>query len=449
MKGMRSKREFYKSFLGIGLPLVVQQFLTSSLNFVDNVMMGRLGAEYIAGVGFANNVYKIQDICLFGICGGMGVFISQYYGKKEFGTIKKIMGSMMFFAVGLSTIIAIVASVFAKEIISMFTVDKVAFNIGVSYLRISSISYIFSAIGFSLSFSLRCIGKTKVPMLASAVGVALNAFLNYALIYGNFGFSPMNEKGAAIATIIARAVQAIMVIYLIYIYDYGIKDKLKKYLGISKMLLGEIIKLAVPIFLTEVFWVCGTVALSIAYSRLGTGEAASIQIADIVFSIAAIIFMGVSNATSVIIGKSLGSGKKKLAILHSQRSVKLAIIFSIICVVVIQMLVTPVLSLYVLSPEIYNMAYWTLRVYVMVIFFKLLNWTILIGVLRAGGDTKIAFYLDVLPLYLYAIPTAFIGLYFRIPIYILVGLVNMEEVIKLFFSVRRYISMKWVKDITV
>ena len=111
MKAMRSKKEFYKSFLSIGLPLVIQQFLTSSLNFVDNVMMGRLGAEYIAGVGFANNVYKIQDICLFGICGGMGVFISQYYGKKEFGTIKKIMGSMMFFAVGLSALIAIFASI--------------------------------------------------------------------------------------------------------------------------------------------------------------------------------------------------------------------------------------------------------------------------------------------------------------------------------------------------
>ena len=87
MRGKRSKKEFYSNFLSIGLPLVVQQFMTSSLNFVDNVMMGKLGAEYIAGVGFANNIYRIQDICLFGICGGMGVFISQYHGKKDYEII--------------------------------------------------------------------------------------------------------------------------------------------------------------------------------------------------------------------------------------------------------------------------------------------------------------------------------------------------------------------------
>ena len=449
MRGKRSKKEFYSNFLSIGLPLGVQQFMTSSLNFVDNVMMGKLGAEYIAGVGFANNIYRIQDICLFGICGGMGVFISQYHGKKDYEIIKKIIGTMIRYALTLSCLITAISIIFAEQIIGLFTVDKIAFDIGVSYLKLASISYIFSSIGFALSFSLRCIGKTKVPMMASVVGIILNIILNYILIYGKLGFDPMNERGAAIATIIARAAQAMVVIYLIYIYDYGIKDKINKYLGLSKELLKEIIKVATPIFFTEVFWVCGTVALSIAYSRLGTGEAASIQIADIVFSIAAIVFMGVSNATSVIIGKSIGSGKKKLAIIHSQRSFKLAIIFSLVCVGVVQLLVKPVLSLYLLSPEVYNMAYLTLRVFGMAIFFKLINWTILIGILRAGGDTKIAFYLDTMPLYCYAIPVAFIGLYFKVPVYILVGIVNLEEVIKLYFSIKRYTSMKWVNDITV
>lgn len=448
MRGKRSKKKFYENFISIGLPLVVQQFLNSSLNFLDNIMMGKLGAQYIAGVGFANNIYKIQDICLFGICGGVGVFISQYYGKKDFKTIKRLIGVMMFGAVTLSLFILIVSQVFTKEIIHLFSKDTESIKIGISYLKLSSYSYILSAIGFTLVFSLRCMGKTKVTMISAAIGVVVNGILNYLLIYGKLGFPALNEKGAAIATLIARGVQMWIILHMILKYDYGIKGKIREYLGVSKKMLQDIVKIATPIFLTEVFWILGTVTLTIAYSRIGVGEAASIQIADLILSIAAIMFMGISNASSVIIGKSIGEGKKKLAKLHSSRALKIAGIFSALTVFFLQLIITPLLSFYTLTPEIYKMAESVLRVFGVVIFFKLVNWTILIGILRAGGDTKIAFYLDTAPLYLYAIPAAFLTGYLGLPIYLVVGIANIEEVVKCYFSIKRYRTMRWVNDLT-
>lgn len=277
----------------------------------------------------------------------------------------------------------------------------------------------------------------------------MNTILNYLLIYGNYGFPRLEERGAAIATVIARVIQFIIIIYLVCIYDYGLKDRFRKYLGISLNLVREIIKVSIPIFMTEAFWILGTITLTVAYSKLGTNEAAAIQIADIIFSIAGIIFMGISNATSVIIGKSIGSGKKKLAAIYSSKALKLAVIFSIFTVIVIQLAADHILKLYNLNENIFEMVLLTMRVFGFAMFFKLINWTLLVGILRAGGDTKIAFFLDVATLYIFAIPMAFICVYFRVPVYITVAVVNIEEVIKLFFALKRYKSMKWLKDITV
>ncbi|MGL4688128.1 MAG: MATE family efflux transporter, partial [Fusobacteriaceae bacterium] len=411
MKKNIIKKEFYKNFIGIGLPLVIQQFLSSSLNFVDNLMIGKLGTEYIAAVGFANQTYKIQDLFLFGAYSGMGVFISQYNGKKDFKTIKKILGGMIVVGFILSLLFTIMGLFFSEEIISIFTKDKKVLEIGSIYLKLSSLSYIVSSFAFAISFTLRSIGKTKLPMIAAGVGIVINTLLNYLLIYGNFGFPRLEEKGAAIATVIARVIQFIIIMYLVYIYDYGLKDKLRKYWGLSINLIREMIKVSIPIFMTEAFWILGTITLTIAYSRLGTNEAAAIQIADVILSFAAIIFMGISSATSVIIGKSIGSGKKRLATIYSSRALKLAVIFSIFTVIVLQLLTEPILNLYNLNDNVYKMVLLTMRVFGVAIFFKLINWTLMVGILRAGGDTKIAFILDTFTLYIFAIPIAFICVY--------------------------------------
>lgn len=444
-----SKKVFYENFVKIGLPLVIQQFLLSSLNFVDNLMIGRLGTEYIAALGFSNQVYKVLDLFMFGAYGGMGVFIAQYHGKNNYEIIKKIFGGMLIVGLLLSSIFMLISLFFTEEIIKLFSKDKKVIEIGVSYLFITSFSFVASAITFAYSFALRSMGKTKLPMYVSIIGILINTGLNYILIYGKLGFSPLNEKGAAIATVIARVIQLITIIYLISVYDYGLKAKLKKYLGLPKELIKEMTKVCTPIFFTEVFWILGTMSLSIAYAKLGTKQAASIQIADIMFSIAAIFFMGVSNAASVMIGNTIGSGKNKLAIIHSKRVLKVAFILSLLSVIIIQILTIPILKMYSLTPEVFQMAKVTIRVFGIAIFFKLINWTVLIGILRAGGDTKIAFCLDTFPMYFYAVPVAFLCAKLNIPIYYSVALVNIEEIIKFVLALKRYSTMKWLKDITV
>lgn len=442
-------KEFYKKFLVIGIPLMIQQLVSSSLNFIDNLMIGRLGTDYIASVGFANSVYRILDLIIFGICSGMGVFIAQYYGKRNFELIRKILGLMVRAAFAVSMLFALVAFFKADFIIEIFSKDSEVLRIGTSYLKVVVPCYIFYSISSSMGFSLRAMGLTKFPMISASIGVATNTFFNYCLIYGNLGFPRLEEKGAAIATILARFVEMCIILTIIYKKDFNLKGKLESYLHIPKNLIKEIIKVSSPVIFTEMLWILGIISLSVAYAKLGTVQSACVQIADVISAISAILFMGISNAASVIIGHTIGSGDKNKVIAYSKQIILVAFGMATFSFILVQLLTGNIIALYKLSPDIALLAEKTLRVYGIFVFFKMVNWAILIGLFRAGGDTKVAFYLDILPLWLYGVPLAFIGAYFKVPIFILIGLAESCEVIKLIFALWRYKTLCWIKDVTV
>jgi putative MATE family efflux protein len=441
--------EFYRSFLTIGIPLMIQQLISSSLNFIDNLMIGRLGTEFIAAVGFANSVYRILDLFLFGLCSGMGVFIAQYFGKKNFEMIRRILGKLVLAGITLSLIFSIITFIGAEKIIGIFTKEPQVLAIGVSYIRRALFSYTFYAISFSVGFCLRAMGLTRIPMISASIGVTANTFFNYCLIYGNFGFPRLEERGAAIATVMARMLELSTILFIVYKKDFNLKGNLQSYLNLPKALMKEIIKISTPVFLTEMLWILGVVSLSVAYSRLGTTQAACVHIADIITAISSVLFMGISNSASVIIGHTIGKGDKNKVIAYSRKILQIAFGMAIVSLMLVQGLTNTIVSLYHLPPETHIMAVRTMRTVGMFVFLKMINWTLLIGLFRAGGDTKVAFCLDIFPLWFYAVPVAFIGAYYKVPVYILVGVADFSEVIKLISSLFRYKTLKWIKDVTV
>lgn len=441
--------EFYKSFLTIGIPLMIQQLISSSLNFIDNLMIGRLGTEFIAAVGFANSVYRILDLFLFGLCSGMGVFIAQYFGKKNFEMIRRILGKLVLASITLSLIFSIITFIGAEKIIGIFTKEPQVLAIGVSYIRRALFSYTFYAISFSVGFCLRAMGLTRIPMISASIGVTANTFFNYCFIYGNFGFPRLEERGAAIATVIARMLELSTILFIVYKKDFNLKGNLQSYLNLPRTLMKEIIKISTPVFLTEMLWILGVVSLSVAYSRLGTTQAACIQIADIITAISSVLFMGISNSASVIIGHTIGKGDKNKVVLYSKKILQIAFGMAVVSLLLVQGLTNTIVSLYQLPLETHIMAVRTMRTVGMFVFLKMINWTLLIGLFRAGGDTKVAFCLDIFPLWFYAVPVAFIGAYYKVPVFILVGIADFSEVIKLISSLFRYKTLKWIKDVTV
>ena len=209
-------KRFYKKVAIIALPIVIQNFITSSLNIVDTMMIGKLGENEIAAVGIANQYFFLLSILMMGLFSGIGIFVSQYFGKKDNENIKKLIGIGIVCAIVMGSIFTITAQIFPEGIIGIFNKDFEVIKLGVEYLIIVSLSYIFTTITFNYGIALRCIEKTTIPMIGSSIALIINTVLNYILIFGYFGMPELGVKGAAIATLIARIIEFLIIISYVY-----------------------------------------------------------------------------------------------------------------------------------------------------------------------------------------------------------------------------------------
>ena len=217
MKEIIKDKKFIKTMITLALPITLQSFITSSLNLVDNLMIGKLGEEAIASVGLANQYFFIFMLVLTGINAGASVFMAQYWGKRDEKNIKSMLGLNILVSFVATIIFGIGAVFFSDKIMTVLSNDPNVIALGSSYLKIVSVSYVFTNLTMAFSSALRSTEQPKIPMFASLIGVLSNAFLNWIFIFGNLGMPSMGVNGAAFATMLARGIEVTFIITTIYI----------------------------------------------------------------------------------------------------------------------------------------------------------------------------------------------------------------------------------------
>jgi len=195
-------QQFYRTMVTIAAPIAIQSLIGTSLNMVDTMMIGSLGAESIAAVGIANRIFFLFILFVFGGFSGMSIFTSQFWGQKDLKNIHRVQGIMLTFGFLVSGLFMVLALLFPRQIMQIFIDDPQVISLGVSYMRIIAWSYPLTAMTFAYSYASRSVHRTKLPMAASMVALSLNTFLNFCLIYGNFGFPKWGVAGAATASAI-------------------------------------------------------------------------------------------------------------------------------------------------------------------------------------------------------------------------------------------------------
>ncbi len=444
------KKTFYKTMLTIGAPIALQHLIGSSLNLVDTLMIGRLGENAIAAVGIANRLFFLFILFIYGAYSGCGVFAAQYWGKKDKKNIHRILGIMLVFGVAFSFLFTMAAILFPRQILILFSRDVVVLDLSVQYLRIVAISYIMTAITFAYSFSCRSVHKTTLPMVVSAIALSTNTILNYILIYGKYGMPALGVEGAAIATTIARALEMVLLIMFIY------KDKahplvgpIREYFDIHKDMVVNVVKTAMPVFVNEATWALGNVVYFIAFGFLGTEAVAVVQICYTVSDFFQALFMGLGSACGVMIGNAVGQEENDKAMSYSVEFIKLTIVFSIIIAGLLYLSRPLIILLYSnLAIITQNMLMATLAVIAFYQIPKMYTFTMIVGILRGGGDTKFCMYLDLLSVWLIGVPLGFISvLLWKWPVHWVIGAVYFEELIKVFITLPRFLSKKWIHNV--
>ena len=447
LSSYKKDKEFYIRLFVITLPIAMQSLITSSLNMLDTMMIGKIGELELASVGIANQYYFLYSLLANSIPIGSGVLIAQLWGKKDTLNIKRTLSRSLFYNIILTLGFMILGLSLPGKIMSIFSNDPAVINIGIDYLKIVVISYLFTSITFTFASGLRSIGNTKLPMWGSFIGLIVNGVLNAILIFGLFGAPKMGIKGAALATLIARIVEFIIVVGAVYLKVDVLKLRFKDMLELSKSLSETLNKVTLPIFLNESCWAFGNITYTAIYASIGTSAAASIQICSTIMNLFMIVAFGLANAGVVIIGNEIGANREDEAISASKKISSLSVKISIVLAIVLALLAKPIVSFFNVSAEVKMAAQYILYIYALVMVFKVYNAVMIVGILRGGGDTTYGSILQGLTLWLIGIPlAAFATFVLKLPVYFVVMFATVEEIIKLLLMMRRFKSFKWIKN---
>ena len=445
---LSKSKEFYIKLIAIAIPIALQQLIVSSLNLVDTFMIASLSKEAIAGVGAANKLFFLLNLFLFGMSSGSSILTAQFWGTKDIDGIKKVYGLSLAIAMAGSFLFTIMAVVFPKFVMGIFTTDLMVIEEGANYMRIVGISYVFTSITFITSFVLRSTNNVKLPLMVTVIAILMNTCLNYILIFGMLGFNALGVEGAAIATVIARFVECALLVYLVNRYRLPPSGLPSQIFRFSKAMTKKFIVIAMPVVINEVLWSTGVTMYAVVYGRMSTDAMAAMTITQTVEQIAFVLLVGVGNACGIILGNSLGSGEQESVLEDAKRFIGVSFMIGAIVGLGVIMIAPSIASIYNVSDTVYYNIVGSLSVYGLYLSVKSVNMSIIVGILRSGGDTKYCAILDAAGVWAIGVPLAFItGLYLKIDLPYVYAAILFEELFKVSFGIKRVLSKKWMNNL--
>ncbi len=436
---------FLLTMYRLASPIVLQQFIIFSLGLVDVLMIGQLGEAAVAGVGIADQVFFLAILMFFGITSGAAIFTAQFWGQKDVRRIQSVLGLCLLMSLSGALIFSSVAIAAPQWVIGIYSTDPEVIALGSSYLRIVAFSYVATAITTSYSAVLRSIENVKLPMLVSLMALSLNTALNYGLIFGHFGLPQLGVAGAAIATATARVLEAVLLLVMVYSWKLPVAATFSNMFNFGAISLGQFFKTTLPVVGTEIAWSFGVAVYNVVFARIGTESIAAFNIAVTVDRLVFVIFMGMGSACAIMIGNRIGAGQQDIATSYGKKYLVLGPILAIFVGALMIALSGPVLSLYNVSADTVTYAQNIMIIMACSLPLRSSNLLTLIGILRSGGDTRYAFFIDAGAIWVIGVPLALFGAFvLQLPVHWVYLMVMTEEVVKLLLGLQRFFSRRWV-----
>lgn len=439
-------KQFYKSVFFLVLPMALQNLINVGISSTDVIMLGRIGEKTLSGASLGSQVFFILSLFLFGITSGGAVLIAQYWGKGDLPTIQKIFGIEMKYALLVSFVFMTATFAFANPIMHIFTNDPEVAAEGVSYLHIVCFSYVLSAITMVYLNTMRSMEHVVIATLVYLCSLVINIVANYIFI-----FTPLNMgiRGAAWGTLIARTVELLIVILYDKKYNPTCQFHFSYFRLHDKLISKDFSRYSLPVIANEVAWGLGTSCISAIIGHLGSAATAANSVTQVTRQLAMVVTFGIANATAIMIGKTIGEGNQERARQYGQKFLKLAIITGCIGAVIVLiirplsihfMVLTPLASEY-LSRMMLVMSYFVIG--------QAINTVLVVGVFRAGGDTRFGLFLDTSFMWGISILLGFIAAFaLKLPVIIVYIILLSDEILKIPVCIYRYQSLKWLKNIT-
>ncbi len=442
-------KTFLRAMLWLALPVAFQQLIQALLNMLDVLMVTHLGEASIAATGLANQIFFLMILFLFGISSGMAIFTAQFWGRRDTEQIRHVLGICLTIALSVGALFSFAAVCLPERLMGFYTQDPEVIRLGSEYLRIVGLSYVFTAITVSYSSVLRSITQVALPMIVALLALALKTVIAYLLIFGVAGLPALGVRGAALGTCVGRVFETTLLLVLVYVRKTHLAANPISFFRFDRPFLFKVLKTSMPAALNEVMWSTGITVYTAVYAHIGTDAIAAVNINATLEDLMFVLFIGLGNACSVMVGNKIGEGGKELVFEYGRRFLILGVAAGILAGGMVFSLREPVLRwLPPISLAAANNLRGLMLVYALSSWLKIFNFMLFIGALRAGGDTRYAMFTELFSIWTIGVPSALIGGFvLHLPVYGVYAMVLLEEAAKAVIVFRRFLSRKWIHDL--
>lgn len=447
--GMFSDKQFLRALAAITLPIVAQNLISLGTQMMDTIMLGAVGQDQLSASSLANQPFFIFNLLIFGLASGSCILNAQYWGKGEVEPIKSIISMVVKVAMIVGTLLSMLVLCFPEMVMRIYTTDPAVIENGISYLRIVGWSYLLFGISSTLLCTLRSVAIVRIAVVNSVTGLVVNIFLNWVLIFGHLGAPAMGIRGAALATLISRTVEFLLVLSYIFLIDKKLRLRPRDLFRFDRILFQDYLKYGLPVAFNEVLWSVGISVQTMILGRLGSAVVSASQIASLVNQFATVFVFGVANASAVIVGNAVGEGNMDKAIERIRWFRWLSVAMGFMAAGLILLISGPVVSFYNIPVETRELALEMLRVLSVIVVFVSITGVGIVGLLRGGGDPRFALFCDLSALWLVAVPAGLLAAFvFHAPVLVVYALTKMDEPVKMLMICWRMRNNNWIRNVT-
>ena len=443
-------RSFFRKTALLMLPVILQQLITIGINFMDNLMIGAFGEVSIAAAVFGNQVYSFFQFICMGLGSGAVVMSSQFWGRKELSPMRTTAAMALRVTGVICALFTLLGVGFPSFILGVFTNDPQVIAVGTPYMRLIGLTFLLSGLSSTATYLMRSVGKVNIPLIGSAIAFLLNLFFNWVFIFGRLGAPRLELVGAAVGTVIARVFEFLFVFGYFVFREKHFGFRLRHFLLPGGDLRRQYVKFSLPVLLSDTLLGLSLALTSVIYGHISAEISAATSITGSMIQLLTVINVGMSGASAIVVGNTIGSGDLALARRQGNTYILLSFLFGLVMEIPMLLLSGPYVGLYRIAPEtaaivrsMFFCAYFMLPL-------ETVAYVISKGILRGGGDTRFLLLADSSCVWLISLPLgALAGFVWHLAPVWVYFLLRIEFPLKGIVCFIRYLTGRWIQEIRV
>ncbi len=441
-------KSFYKTLITLAIPISLQNLITFAVNFADNLMIGSLGDNAVSGVYVGNQMQTVVQMFIGGVEGAILILAAQYWGKKDTGSIRKVVSIGVKFALGVGIAASLIAVLFPSVVIGLFTQEAGVIQEGAVYLQIVGFTYLFFCISQVMIASMRSVETAKIGLYISIIALVVNVSLNYILIFGKLGFPAMGVRGAAVATLISRVLEMCVSAGYVFFVDKKLRLGFRDLLRTDRQLLKDFVRYGLPIIGGQVVWSVNMLANTKILGCYTAGVMAAASITGMLHNLIYVWMNGLSSAVGIITGKTVGAGLYEKMKEYAKTVQMIFLGVGLISGALVLLFRDGFIGLYDVSAEAQAYSYQFINVIAVTIIGTCYQAACLFGLVKSGGDISFVFKNDTIFVFLVVIPSALIAMWMGSAPWVVFACLKCDQILKCFVAVVKINRYNWMKNLT-